>query len=58
MKAIEAINVTKVYPNGVVANRNVNFSATVGEIHAVVGENGRQNDIDEDPLRNGKTNER
>jgi simple sugar transport system ATP-binding protein len=40
MKAIEAINVTKVYPNGVVANRNVNFSATVGEIHAVVGENG------------------
>lgn len=40
MKAIEAINVTKIYPNGVVANRNVNFSAEVGEIHAVVGENG------------------
>lgn len=40
MNAIEAVNVTKVYPNGVVANRNVNFSALVGEIHAVVGENG------------------
>lgn len=40
MKAVETINVTKVYPNGVVANRNVNFSVEVGEIHAVVGENG------------------
>lgn len=40
VKAIEAINITKIYPNGVVANKDVNFSADVGEIHAVVGENG------------------
>lgn len=33
-------NVTKVYPNGFVANKNVNFSVHEGEIHALVGENG------------------
>lgn len=33
-------NITKVYPNGFVANKNVNFSIHEGEIHALVGENG------------------
>lgn len=33
-------NITKVYPNGIVANDNVDFSITKGEIHALVGENG------------------
>lgn len=33
-------NITKVYPNGVVANQGIDFSATKGEIHALMGENG------------------
>ena len=33
-------NITKVYSNGFVANKNVNFSVHEGEIHALVGENG------------------
>ena len=33
-------NITKVYSNGFVANKNVNFSVREGEIHALVGENG------------------
>lgn len=33
-------NITKVYPNGFVANSNVNFSLRKGEIHALAGENG------------------
>lgn len=33
-------NITKVYPNGIVANKGVNFSIDAGEIHALVGENG------------------
>lgn len=37
---LSAENITKVYPNGVVANRNVNFSVVEGEIHAIIGENG------------------
>lgn len=37
---IEMQNIFKVYPNGVVANREVNFSVEKGEIHALVGENG------------------
>lgn len=32
--------ITKVYPNGVVANDRVNFQVNKGEIHALVGENG------------------
>lgn len=32
--------ITKIYPNGVVANNKVNFSLYRGEIHALVGENG------------------
>ncbi len=37
---LDVINVSKVYPNGVVANKNVNLSLHKGEIHAIVGENG------------------
>ena len=33
-------NITKVYSNGFVANKNVDFSVREGEIHALVGENG------------------
>lgn len=33
-------NITKVYPNGFVANRNVSFSCKKGTIHALLGENG------------------
>lgn len=32
--------ITKVYPNGIVANKDVDFSLTEGEIHALMGENG------------------
>ncbi|HBJ81021.1 MAG TPA: ABC transporter ATP-binding protein, partial [Pseudothermotoga sp.] len=40
MYALEAINITKVYPNGIVANKNVSISVEIGKIHAIVGENG------------------
>lgn len=33
-------NLTKIYPGGVVANYQINFSVNKGEIHALVGENG------------------
>lgn len=33
-------NITKVYPNGFVANKDVNLRVEKGEIHALVGENG------------------
>lgn len=33
-------NITKIYPNGVMANKNVNLSVQEGEIHALMGENG------------------
>lgn len=32
--------ITKIYPNGVVANKDVDFSVREGEIHALMGENG------------------
>jgi simple sugar transport system ATP-binding protein len=37
---VEMQGITKIYPNGVVANDNVDFSVRKGEIHALVGENG------------------
>ncbi|MEJ5200706.1 MAG: ABC transporter ATP-binding protein [Anaerolineales bacterium] len=37
---VEMKNIVKIYPNGVVANNEVNFSVERGEIHALVGENG------------------
>ena len=33
-------NITMVYANGFIANKNVNLSVDEGEIHALVGENG------------------
>lgn len=33
-------NITKIYPNGFVANKNITFAVNEGEIHALVGENG------------------
>lgn len=32
--------ITKIYPSGVVANRDVNLNVEKGEIHALLGENG------------------
>ncbi len=37
---LEMRAITKVYPNGVVANKDVHFSLREGEIHAIAGENG------------------
>lgn len=37
---LKAKNILKVYPNGVVANKNVNLEIYEGEIHALIGENG------------------
>lgn len=37
---LRAENILKVYPNGIVANRDVNFEVYEGEIHALIGENG------------------
>lgn len=33
-------NITKIYPNGLMANKGINFSVNEGEIHALMGENG------------------
>ena len=33
-------NIEKIYPNGVMANKGINFSVLEGEIHALSGENG------------------
>ena len=33
-------NITKIYPNGFIANKNIDFSVRKGEIHALLGENG------------------
>ncbi|NLJ40913.1 MAG: ABC transporter ATP-binding protein [Clostridiales bacterium] len=37
---IQMKEISKVYGNGIYANRHVNFSVREGEIHALVGENG------------------
>lgn len=37
---VEMENITKIYPNGVVANKDVNLRLREGEIHALMGENG------------------
>lgn len=43
MSGVEALrmeHITKVYPNGVIANQDVTFAVNRGEIHALSGENG------------------
>ncbi len=40
MTIIETQQIHKIYPNGVHANDDINFSVNQGEIHALVGENG------------------
>lgn len=37
---LEMNNISKIYGNGIAANKDVNFSLKKGEIHALVGENG------------------
>ncbi|WP_142414004.1 ABC transporter ATP-binding protein [Hathewaya massiliensis] len=37
---LEMKKITKVYPNGIVANNGIDFSVREGEIHALMGENG------------------
>ena len=39
-KAIEMLNISKIYPDGVVALRDVNLTVYEGEIHGLLGENG------------------
>lgn len=38
--AVQMKGITKVYPNGVIANKDVDFEIYEGEIHALMGENG------------------
>ena len=38
--AVEMRGIDKVYPNGIAANKDVEFSVLKGEIHALMGENG------------------
>jgi ABC-type uncharacterized transport system ATPase subunit len=40
MALIRAVDIVKIYPNGVLANDHVSLSVEQGEIHALVGENG------------------
>ncbi len=37
---IELSNITKQFPGGVVANKNINLAIRQGEIHSIAGENG------------------
>ena len=37
---LEICNISKIYPNGVLANNKVSLNISKGEIHAIVGENG------------------
>ena len=37
---VQMKQITKIYPNGVAANRGVDFNLRRGEIHALMGENG------------------
>ena len=37
---VQMKGISKVYPNGIAANRDVDFFLRRGEIHAIMGENG------------------
>lgn len=39
-KAVEMYNIRKIYPDGVIALRGVDFEVEEGEIHGLLGENG------------------
>ena len=39
-RAVEMLNISKIYPDGVVALRDVNLTVYEGEIHGLLGENG------------------
>lgn len=39
-KLLKMEHITKIYPNGVIANKDVNLTVKEGEIHALMGENG------------------
>ena len=41
-------NITKIYSNGVVANRDINIEFRKGEIHSIVGENGAFSEYNKD----------
>lgn len=40
VELLSMLNITKIYENGFVANKDVNFTVKKGEIHGLVGENG------------------
>ena len=40
MEMLRMDHITKIYPNGFVANKDVTFAVNEGEIHSLVGENG------------------
>ncbi len=40
VNAVEMKKITKIYPNGTIANKDVDFTLGKGEIHALLGENG------------------
>lgn len=40
MELLRVKDLTKIYPGGILANYQINFSVDRGEIHALVGENG------------------
>ena len=40
---LEMNNISKIYSNGIAANKNVNFNLKKGEIHALVGETELEN---------------
>ncbi|MGN1054076.1 MAG: ATP-binding cassette domain-containing protein, partial [Erysipelotrichaceae bacterium] len=37
---LKLVDITKIYPNGTVANKGINIELKKGEIHSIVGENG------------------
>jgi nucleoside ABC transporter ATP-binding protein len=39
-KAVEFINISKIYPDGKVALKNINLTIFRNEIHGILGENG------------------
>lgn len=39
-EALRMSHIVKIYPNGVMANKDVTLSVNLGEIHALSGENG------------------